>query len=260
VEGYTMPAAKAADGAYHVTNAEAHAWTEVYFEGYGWRSFEPTASYQRLRGMDAPQDGEGALAAGAGDEGEGDEPPPDEGEGDGEAAEPEGAEAGGPEAGQEEAAGAGGEGGAQPGFLARHPGLKLALAALGCLAAALALLLCVGEARRRLRRARFRAAPDKAVRGMFAHYFRILRRLKCSVAPGETLSQFAERAAGALQLSGPRLADATEVLVRLCYSGRGATEEDRRRVQALYPALLELYERRRGWVRSRIARDVLAII
>ncbi|MHB8663258.1 MAG: transglutaminase TgpA family protein [Acidimicrobiales bacterium] len=31
-----------ADGLYHVTDAHAHAWPEVYFRGVGWIAFEPT--------------------------------------------------------------------------------------------------------------------------------------------------------------------------------------------------------------------------
>lgn len=33
---------KQADGRYHVTGKEAHAWPEVYLSGYGWVAFEPT--------------------------------------------------------------------------------------------------------------------------------------------------------------------------------------------------------------------------
>jgi hypothetical protein len=31
-----------ADGLYHVAGRHAHAWPEVWFDGYGWVSFEPT--------------------------------------------------------------------------------------------------------------------------------------------------------------------------------------------------------------------------
>src|SRR5206468_2365908 len=31
-----------ADGRWHVTGKEAHAWPEVYLTGYGWVAFEPT--------------------------------------------------------------------------------------------------------------------------------------------------------------------------------------------------------------------------
>ncbi|HEV2759459.1 MAG TPA: DUF3488 and transglutaminase-like domain-containing protein [Acidimicrobiales bacterium] len=33
---------RAADGRWHVTGKEAHAWPEVYLNGYGWVAFEPT--------------------------------------------------------------------------------------------------------------------------------------------------------------------------------------------------------------------------
>ncbi|MBU9712346.1 transglutaminase TgpA family protein [Evansella tamaricis] len=32
-------------GVYQVRNANAHSWVEVYFDGYGWLPFEPTASF-----------------------------------------------------------------------------------------------------------------------------------------------------------------------------------------------------------------------
>ena len=39
--GFT-PGALGADGRYHVTDHEAHAWPEVYISDYGWVAFEPT--------------------------------------------------------------------------------------------------------------------------------------------------------------------------------------------------------------------------
>jgi len=44
VEGYIMPETST-NGVYDVTNLQAHAWVEVYFEGFGWVPFEPTAPY-----------------------------------------------------------------------------------------------------------------------------------------------------------------------------------------------------------------------
>lgn len=32
-------------GTYTVRNSDAHSWVEIYFEGYGWISFEPTAGF-----------------------------------------------------------------------------------------------------------------------------------------------------------------------------------------------------------------------
>ena len=45
IEGYVMPPTVSQDGFYYVTNLQAHAWVELYFEGFGWAPFEPTAPY-----------------------------------------------------------------------------------------------------------------------------------------------------------------------------------------------------------------------
>ncbi|MEA5000188.1 MAG: transglutaminase domain-containing protein [Candidatus Limiplasma sp.] len=44
VEGFV--ATPGADGLAYVTGKEAHAWTEVYFEGFGWVPFDPTPNQQ----------------------------------------------------------------------------------------------------------------------------------------------------------------------------------------------------------------------
>jgi hypothetical protein len=43
VTGYATGAYDEAEARYVVTEAESHAWAEVYFPGYGWIEFEPTA-------------------------------------------------------------------------------------------------------------------------------------------------------------------------------------------------------------------------
>ncbi len=45
VEGYVMPAKTIDDNLYEVRNSNAHSWVEVYFEGVGWISFEPTFAF-----------------------------------------------------------------------------------------------------------------------------------------------------------------------------------------------------------------------
>ena len=45
VEGFVLPGDADNDGYYHVTNQNAHAWVEVYLEGVGWVSFEPTSPF-----------------------------------------------------------------------------------------------------------------------------------------------------------------------------------------------------------------------
>lgn len=45
VEGFVLPPKANNEGVYEVTNRQAHAWVEVYFEGFGWLTFEPTSTY-----------------------------------------------------------------------------------------------------------------------------------------------------------------------------------------------------------------------
>ncbi len=45
VEGYMLPSKRNSSGSYTVTNEQAHAWVEVYFEGFGWVPFEATPAF-----------------------------------------------------------------------------------------------------------------------------------------------------------------------------------------------------------------------
>lgn len=48
VEGYMLPPKPTESGSttYLISNMQAHAWVEVYFEGYGWLPFEPTSTFR----------------------------------------------------------------------------------------------------------------------------------------------------------------------------------------------------------------------
>ena len=54
VEGFL--AEPAADGIAYVTGQNAHAWTEVYFEGFGWVPFDPTPGQMNMDRDPPPQD------------------------------------------------------------------------------------------------------------------------------------------------------------------------------------------------------------
>jgi transglutaminase-like putative cysteine protease len=50
--GYASGAYDPDNGRYIVTGADAHAWPEIYFPGYGWIEFEPTAGLPPLERQD----------------------------------------------------------------------------------------------------------------------------------------------------------------------------------------------------------------
>lgn len=54
VEGFITPESMDASGAYVVTNAQAHAWVQAFFPGFGWVQFEPTAPYAVLDPVQPP--------------------------------------------------------------------------------------------------------------------------------------------------------------------------------------------------------------
>lgn len=58
VVGFT-PGQLRADGLYHVAGLDAHAWDEVWFDGYGWVLFDPTPG----RGAPGAEQHTGAAAA-----------------------------------------------------------------------------------------------------------------------------------------------------------------------------------------------------
>ena len=49
-------------GLYEVKASDAHSWTEVYFPGYGWQGFDPTAEVPLYDGEQGGRAGSGLLA------------------------------------------------------------------------------------------------------------------------------------------------------------------------------------------------------
>lgn len=58
VEGYILPPepTETYGDTYIVTNMQAHAWVEVYFEGCGWIPFEPTSPFRSKFYVDSSQE------------------------------------------------------------------------------------------------------------------------------------------------------------------------------------------------------------
>jgi len=56
--GYATGTYDSFQAAYFVTEADAHAWVEIYFTGYGWIPFEPTSGRSLLGLSDQPEPSE----------------------------------------------------------------------------------------------------------------------------------------------------------------------------------------------------------
>jgi hypothetical protein len=184
-------------GIYQVTDADAHAWPEVYFSGVGWVPFEPTpgrqvpgaAAYTGSTGFYAPASSSGATvppAAAA--------PPPVP------------AHFGGPTGARPTAAQASRGGGATAPVAKGSSVLVPVGLAAAALAGALALWMgaTVGGRRWRWRRRRRRAARHTgvAVRAAWEEAVESLGWWGVRRRPHETLPEFAERGVARLAEAG----------------------------------------------------------
>jgi hypothetical protein len=62
VEGFVLPPTAHPEEPVTVTNRMAHAWVEVYLEGFGWKIVEATPTYAFLMNPEIPLPPEGAIA------------------------------------------------------------------------------------------------------------------------------------------------------------------------------------------------------
>ena len=63
VEGFSIDGSAANTDFYDVKNSDAHAWTEIYFEGVGWVPFEPTSGFE-LNSSNQPSASQPSVSSG----------------------------------------------------------------------------------------------------------------------------------------------------------------------------------------------------
>jgi hypothetical protein len=213
--GFT-PGTRDPSGVYRVTTDEAHAWTEMYFPGYGWLAFEPTPT--RANPVAASYLDASVIIGGSEPDGRLDPPIPG---------------ASGNRAGQLEhferrTRGTFGEGGIDPEGLPAEQRPGWLLPALGLLGLVLLAVAAVPTAkairrRRRLRRAR---TPDQLVLAAFGMFEGHAADLGLGRRPDETLEEYRVRLRAAVRFSDGHLERLTGLAARALYSDRPSTPEE----------------------------------
>ena len=249
VEGYVMPKDKDGDGTYHVTNAQAHAWTEIYFEGYGWCKFEPTADFF---GTGSENDETGNADSLITDKDEYnammEQFKENENLSAADVEQPEPATSNIVDRDQEKPK------------KERTAAEKIVFSVL--LAAAISgVVFCAGKLRKKSRQRKFSDVPEKAIKNMFLHYYKMLGLLRCRMGHGETMMQFALRVEHELEFGGKGFVEATRILEKICYSkDRDISEQDKEKVRQQYQELLFLFEKTHHKVVYGFLKDIIAEI
>ena len=254
VEGYVMPTGTIDKNTYLVTNAQAHAWVEIYFEGYGWKMVEPTAPFREIyrRQEEAVEDVGGLNDFGEDEysdliaqfmDNDGMEDIDTNGlDGDGQ-----------PDDGQQALSDS-------------DNGLLSIIAAnpLWALLVALAIValffVAFAHIRRHRRKKRFETEPGKASRLIFAHCVKVLSLMGAGIVDSETPRQFAVRVEGAYRFKDSVFLRASEVFSKACYSPHAIKEEERHLVYSAYAELSQIFSSRCGIIKRLLFKTFLAAV
>lgn len=216
VEGFVMPE-KHEDNVYTITGRNAHAWVEVYFQGFGWLTFEPTPIYadvmqylpspENVRSVDmSAEDLEAMMKRYADMYGKSPNVPP--------------------------AASGGASGFSIKPYLKYTPaaiaGLVVLLIFINLLAVLVDNLMLLGKNNKR-----------KAMR-LFQIMLVWLRHSGCSIRPGETVAEFARRVDKSFALEQYTFTDASRIFCRVRYGDKEVTDDDLQIIKATARRLKKL--------------------
>jgi transglutaminase-like putative cysteine protease len=257
VEGYILPPSPIEKDTYNVTNAEAHAWVEIYFEGYGWKRFEPTAAFRNINRNEGVSVTDTDLNTDTDTDADpdfseesyrdllqrisGDDPfkNPFDREPDMDTAV---AAAAKPDAGS-------GKDSKDP-LVSRQAAVIITVVVL-----AAGFFIFTGI-RNEMRKKKFRSEPGEAVRSIFAHCVKILGYMDAKIRWDETPCQYAKRVEGIYIFKGGSFKKASDIYSKACYSKHIITEDEREEVFSSYAELTELFTEHSGLF-TRILRKTL---
>lgn len=253
IEGFMASGTPSAEGYLYVYNHMAHAWAEVYFEGYGWIRFEPTPA-AGVPQADPPPPFSGEDDEEYGEESENGE---DDDSTDGNEDEDEDEDTAPPIPPDTDSG--------TPQTLPGQPepavplplGMQIFLWSLGGLAALTVFALLLFGIRAAWVRARNRRAVPQEARAIAVHEFgRLLRYLKFfkfEMQDSESAAQFVERIYPKFDAAGgkSRLLDCTQIFIKARYSQAPISPDEHKAitsfVQALDSGMRRTISRKRYW-------------
>jgi len=221
VEGYMLPPEPSRDNynLYFITNMQAHAWTEIYFEGYGWLPFEPTSPFRSTfyasprpepvsYGTSYSPVYEDYMAM------------------------------------MMKYYGQGGTGGAVgfetgPGRSDTHWSMAVVIS-VSAAAGLILLLILFNSVQSKFRLYKLAVLPAReSVIRHYEYYLRILRLSGLELEPSETPYQFSDRIDRLLFFSPVKFSVITDIFVRSRYSMHDISEKEKQQLMEFVPAFLE---------------------
>lgn len=232
VEGYALPAKPKNSTIYKVTNERAHAWVEVYFEGFGWLPFEPTSSFDssfyKNSTSSTSLSGESAF------------PPVIPGK--------DGASNGTNNSDENT-----NDTGSNTNYL-----VIILLAVTGIVIIAFLVIITVNFLRRHLKIRRFRKlAPRENIIALYGYYLNLLSISGLSMSPGETPYTYAERIDRYLVSKPTSFSSVTDVFVLARYSQNPLGENEKEFVNLYFEELTTKVKSRLGKLKFFIYNFIL---
>lgn len=242
VEGYMLPPepVEGSNSWFIITNIQAHAWVEIYFEGYGWLPFEPTPPFRSaFYAVQVPEQ----VSYGTGyDSSYRDYM----------------------EMMMKYYSDMYTGGNIDIGPVETEKGLSgfvIILISFGSAAAVLLLLMLFNLLGGRIRAFRMLNLPAReCILRSYGYFLKVLRLHGLGIEPNETPFQYSERIDSSMFFSPVRFQAVTEIFVKARYSQNEATEKEKQIYSDFYPGFLNEIKINMGKFKYFVYRYILGRI